>query len=36
MKTPAVESVFDKVADLQIYKKETPTQVISYEHCKNF
>ena len=31
-----LESVFDKVAGLQLYKKEIPTQEFSYEYCKIF
>ena len=31
-----LESVFDKVAGLQLYKKEIPTQEFSYEFCKIF
>ena len=31
-----LESVFHKVAGLQLYKKEIPTQEFSYEYCKIF
>ena len=32
-----LESVFDKVAGLQLYNKaEIPTQDFSYEYCKSF
>ena len=30
------ESVFDKVAGLQFFQKETPTQVFSCEYCEIF
>ena len=29
-----LESAFHKVAGLQLYKKEIPTQEFSYEYCK--
>ena len=32
----ALDSVFDKVAGLQLYKKKIPTQEFSYEYCKLF
>ena len=35
-KTPALVSIFNKVAGLQPYQKETPTQVFSCEYCKVF
>ena len=31
-----LESVFDKIAGLQLYKKEIPTQEFSFEYCKIF
>ena len=31
-----LESVFHKVAGLQLYKKEIPTREFSYEYCKIF
>ena len=37
-KTPVLESLFNKLAGLQLYQKETPTQVFSckyYEIFKN-
>ena len=30
------ESLFDKVAGLQFFQKETPTQVFSCEYCEIF
>ena len=38
-KTPVPESLFDKVSGLQLVillKKQTPTQVLSFELCKIF
>ena len=35
-KTPVLESLFNKVGGLQLYEKETPTQVFSWEYCKIF
>ena len=36
MKTLASESLFNKVAGLQLYYKEAPAQVFSYEYCEIF
>ena len=35
-KTAALESLFNKVADLKDYLKKTPTQVFFCEYCKIF
>ena len=38
-KTPVLEPLFSKVASLEAYeliKKETPTQMFSYEYCQLF
>ena len=32
----ALDSDYDKVAGLQLYKKKIPTQAFSYEYCKIF
>ena len=36
MKTLVSESLFNKVAGLQLYYKEAPAQVFSYEYCEIF
>ena len=33
-KTPVLESLFNKLAGLQLYQKETPTQVFSCKFTK--
>ena len=35
-KTPALESLFNKVAGLQLYKKATPTHLFFYGYCEIF
>ena len=35
-KTPESEFLFNKVADLQLYQKETPAQVFYCEYCGIF
>ena len=33
-KTPVLKSLFNKLAGLQLYQKETPTQVFSFKYYK--
>ena len=35
-KTPVLESLFNKLAGLQLYQKETPKQVLSCKYYKIF
>ena len=35
-KTPVLDSIFNKVAGLQLYWKRTPAQVLYCEHWENF